>query len=107
MAEIIDGRAIARQLDDKTKGEVDAMVAAGMPRPGLTVILVGDDGASQVYVRRKIKGCEKVGINSFEERLPAETTQEELLALIDRLNADPKVHGMHWQAPLPHHIAHP
>src|SRR5690606_41950744 len=107
MAEIIDGRAIARQLDDKTKAEVDAMVAAGKPRPGLTVILVGDDGASQVYVRRKIKGCEKVGINSFEERLTAETTQDELLTLIDRPNADPKDHGMHWQAPLPHHIAHP
>ena len=104
MADIIDGRAIARQLDDQTKGEVDAMVAAGQPRPGLTVILVGDDGASQVYVRRKIKGCEKVGITSFEERLPADTTQEALLALIDRLNADPKVHGILCQVPLPSHI---
>ena len=104
MADIIDGRTIARQLDDQTKAEVDAMVAAGQPRPGLTVILVGDDGASQVYVRRKIKGCEKVGINSFEERLPADTTQEALLALIDRLNADPKVHGILCQVPLPSHI---
>lgn len=104
MAEIIDGKAIARQLDEKTKAEVDALVAAGKPRPGLTVILVGDDGASQVYVRRKIKGCEKVGINSFEHRLPAETTQDELLALIDQLNADPQVHGILCQVPLPKHI---
>lgn len=104
MAAVIDGRAVARQLDEKTKAEVDALVAAGKPRPGLTVILVGDDGASQVYVRRKIKGCEKVGINSSEHRLPADTSQEELLALIDRLNADPEVHGILCQVPLPAHI---
>ena len=60
MADIIDGRAVARDLDEKTKARVDALVAAGHPRPGLTVILVGEDGASQVYVRRKIKACEKV-----------------------------------------------
>ncbi len=104
MADIIDGRAVARQLDDKTKAEVDAMVAAGKPRPGLTVILVGDDGASQVYVRRKIKGCEKVGIRSSEHRLPADTSQEDLLALIDQLNNDPEVHGILCQVPLPSHI---
>jgi methylenetetrahydrofolate dehydrogenase (NADP+)/methenyltetrahydrofolate cyclohydrolase len=104
MAAVIDGRAIARQLDEKTKAEVDALVAAGKPRPGLTVILVGDDGASQVYVRRKIKGCEKVGIVSSEHRLPADTTQAELLALIEQLNADPKVHGILCQVPLPPHI---
>jgi methylenetetrahydrofolate dehydrogenase (NADP+)/methenyltetrahydrofolate cyclohydrolase len=104
MADIIDGKAVARRLDDKTKAEVDALVGSGGPRPGLTVILVGDDGASQVYVRRKIKGCEKVGILSFEERLPATTSQDELLALIERLNADPKVHGILCQVPLPDHI---
>ena len=104
MADIIDGRAVARQLDDKTKAEVDAMVAAGKPRPGLTVILVGDDGASQVYVRRKIKGCEKVGIRSSEHRLPADTSQEDLLALIEQLNNDPEVHGILCQVPLPPHI---
>lgn len=104
MADIIDGKAIARQLDDRTKAEVDALVAAGKPRPGLTVILVGDDGASQVYVRRKIKGCEKVGIRSSEHRLPADTSQEDLLALIDQLNNDPEVHGILCQVPLPQHI---
>jgi len=104
MAQIIDGKAVARQLDEKTKAEVDALVAAGKPRPGLTVILVGDDGASQVYVRRKIKGCEKVGIRSSEHRLPADTSQADLLALIDRLNKDPEVHGILCQVPLPPHI---
>ena len=104
MAEIIDGRAIARELDDKTKAEVDALLAAGKPRPGLAVVLVGHDGASEVYVRRKIKGCEKVGIRSFEHRLPAETSQAALLTLIARLNADPEVHGILCQVPLPAHI---
>ena len=104
MADIIEGKAIARALDEQTKARVDALVAAGHPRPGLTVILVGEDGASQVYVRRKIKACEKVGINSTEHRLPADTAQAELLALIDRLNADPQVHGILCQVPLPAHI---
>ncbi len=104
MADIIDGRAIARQLDERTKAQVDELVAAGHPAPGLTVILVGDDGASQVYVRRKIKACEKVGIRSSEHRLPADTTQEDLLALIDTLNKDPEVHGILCQVPLPDHI---
>ncbi len=104
MAQIIDGKAIARQLDEKTKAEVDALVAAGKPRPGLTVILVGNDPASEVYVRRKMKGCEKVGIRSTEHRLPAETSQDALLTLIARLNADPEVHGILCQVPLPEHI---
>ncbi len=104
MAEIIDGKAISRQLDEKTKAEVDALLAAGKPRPGLTVILVGHDPASEVYVRRKIKGCEKVGIRSSEHRLPIETTQDALLTLIARLNADPEVHGILCQVPLPEHI---
>ena len=104
MAQIIDGRAIARELDEKTKAEVDALVAAGNPRPGLAVILVGHDPASEVYVRRKMEGCEKVGIRSFEHRLPAETSQDALLSLIARLNADPEVHGILCQVPLPPHI---
>ena len=104
MAEIIDGRAIARQLDEKTKAQVDEMVATGMPRPGLTVILVGNDGASEVYVRRKIKACERTGIRSSEHRLPADTSQEEVLALIEQLNADPEVHGILCQVPLPEQI---
>ncbi len=104
MAEIIDGKKIASQLDDRTKTQVDEMIAAGMERPGLAVILVGADPASQVYVGRKIKACEKVGINSSEYRLPAETSQDELLALIARLNADPSVHGILCQVPLPRQI---
>ena len=104
MAEIIDGRAVARKLDEETKAEVDAMVAAGMPRPGLAVVLVGNDPASEVYVGRKLKKSQEVGIRSFEHRLPAETTQEALLALIARLNADSEVHGILVQVPLPEHI---
>lgn len=104
MAQLIDGKAVANALDEKTKAQVDEMVAGGMIRPGLTVILVGDDGASQVYVRRKIKACQKVGIVSTEHRLPADTSQEELLALVDRLNKDPEVHGILCQVPLPAHI---
>jgi len=104
MARIIDGKAVAARLDDTTKAQVDEMVAAGMIRPGLTVILVGDDGASQVYVRRKIKSCEKVGIVSTEHRLPADAPQEQVLALIALLNADPTVHGILCQVPLPAHI---
>lgn len=104
MAQIIDGKAVANRLDEKSKAEVDAMIAAGMQRPGLAVILVGDDGASQVYVRRKIKACQKVGITSIERRLPADTSQEDLLALVHELNNDPTVHGILCQVPLPEHI---
>ena len=104
MAQVIDGKAVARELDEKTKAQVDEMLAAGLPRPGLAVVLVGEDGASQVYVRRKMKACEKVGIRSIEHRLPAETSQHALLTLIARLNADPEVHGILVQVPLPRHI---
>ncbi|MCL6250318.1 bifunctional methylenetetrahydrofolate dehydrogenase/methenyltetrahydrofolate cyclohydrolase FolD [Altererythrobacter sp. KTW20L] len=104
MAELIDGKAVANSLDEKTKAQVDEMVAAGMQRPGLAVILVGDDGASQVYVRRKIKACQKVGVTSIERRLPADTSQEDLLAIVHEMNADPAIHGILCQVPLPDHI---
>ena len=104
MAQVIDGRAVARELDAKTARAVEEMVEAGQPRPGLAVVLVGEDAASQIYVRRKIKSCETVGIRSFEHRLPAETSQDALLALIARLNADPQVHGILCQVPLPPQI---
>ncbi len=81
MAEIIDGRAIARKLDEETKAAIDAMVAAGGPRPGLAVVLVGTDPASEVYVARKLKKSQEVGIRSFEHRLPEATTQDALLTL--------------------------
>ena len=104
MAEKIDGRAIARALDEKTKQQVDELTAAGHPAPGLCVILVGEDGASQVYVRRKIKACENVGIRSIEHRLDANTSQKELLDLIGALNNDDSIHGILCQVPLPDHI---
>jgi methylenetetrahydrofolate dehydrogenase (NADP+)/methenyltetrahydrofolate cyclohydrolase len=102
--ELIDGTALARAVDEHTRADVAALVAGGGPRPGLAVVLVGDDPASQVYVRRKIKGCAAVGITSFEHRLPATTTQDELMAVIANLNADPQVHGILCQVPLPAHI---
>jgi len=104
MGEIIDGRAIARELEEQTKAEVDALVAAGQTRPGLAVILVGDDPASDVYVSHKVKASARVGVRSFENRLPASTSQDELLALIARLNADDAVNGILCQVPLPKHI---
>ena len=104
MAEKIDGRTIARAIEEQTRAEVEALVAMGKNRPGLTVILVGEDPASDVYVTHKVKACERVGMRSTEHRLPAGTTQEELLALIDRVNKSPHVHGILVQVPLPDHI---
>jgi methylenetetrahydrofolate dehydrogenase (NADP+) / methenyltetrahydrofolate cyclohydrolase len=104
MTQVIDGKALAASVDEDTAAEVAALVAAGGPRPGLAVVLVGEDPASQVYVRRKIAGCRKVGIASFERLLPADTAQEDLLAVIAELNADPQVHGILCQVPLPPHI---
>ncbi len=104
MADLIDGRAVARKLDEQTKAQIDALIAAGAPRPGLAVVLVGSDPASEVYVGRKLKKSTEVGIRSFEHRLPENTTQDALLTLITRLNADPEVHGILVQVPLPKHI---
>ena len=104
MADIIDGRAVARQLEQETAAQVKAMVEAGGPQPGLAVILVGNDPASEVYVGRKLKKSAEVGIKSIEHRLPQDTTQEDLLALIAQLNGDPEVHGILCQVPLPPHI---
>ncbi|MBO1924598.1 bifunctional methylenetetrahydrofolate dehydrogenase/methenyltetrahydrofolate cyclohydrolase FolD [Thiomicrorhabdus sp. 6S3-12] len=103
-AQILDGKAIAAELRESIRQEVDRQVAAGNSRPGLAVILVGEDPASQVYVRNKKIACEKAGFNDVSEVLPAETTQEEVLALIDKLNADPEVHGIIVQLPVPDHI---
>ena len=100
-ARILDGRRIADTLLDSLKAQVDARVTAGKSRPGLAVVLVGGDPASQSYVRNKRRAAEKVGIEAFDFDLPAGTTEDELLALIDRLNADPKVHGILVQLPLP------
>ncbi|MDE1916653.1 MAG: bifunctional methylenetetrahydrofolate dehydrogenase/methenyltetrahydrofolate cyclohydrolase FolD [Sphingomonadales bacterium] len=101
MAQIIDGKALAaRLMEDTQQGVADIVAATGAP-PGLAVVLVGADPASEVYVGRKISQCRKAGITSIEHRLPADTAETELLALIDRLNADPAIHGILVQLPLP------
>ena len=100
MAIIIDGKATAKKLRQQVAAQ-----AAQLPRkPGLAVILVGEDPASQIYVRNKEKDCALCGFESFETRLPAETTQEALLDKIAQLNADPAVDGILVQLPLPRHI---
>ncbi len=103
-AQIIDGKAIAAQLRQDIKQRVDARKAKGLRAPGLAVVLVGENPASQVYVGSKRKGCEETGILSLAHDLPAETSQEEVLALIDQLNDDPTVDGILVQLPLPDHI---
>ena len=102
-AKIIDGKAIALQMQDEMKSDVEELVAKGVT-PRLDVVLVGEDPASQVYVRNKGLACERIGIASDTHRLPAETTQEDLLKLIDDFNNDSKVHGILVQLPLPNHI---
>jgi methylenetetrahydrofolate dehydrogenase (NADP+)/methenyltetrahydrofolate cyclohydrolase len=102
-AKIIDGKEVAASLRRELKTRVAALSRAGIV-PGLAVILVGEDPASAVYVRNKIHACEAVGIRSFSHRLDASTTTAELVALIERLNADPQVHGVLVQLPLPKHI---
>ncbi len=100
-ARILDGRRIADELLDGLKMQVDARVAAGKRRPGLAVVLVGQDPASQSYVRNKRRAAAKVGIEAMDIDLPAGTSEADLLALIDTLNADPAVHGILVQLPLP------
>ena len=103
-ARLLDGRKISDALLGELAGRVARRVAAGRPAPGLAVVLVGDDPASSVYVRNKRRACERVGFLSFDYDLPAATPQAELVALIDRLNEDPAVHGILLQLPLPPHI---
>lgn len=100
-ARLLDGKRIADALLDDLAKRVDARLAAGKPRPGLAVVLVGEDAASAVYVRNKRKACRKVGIEAFDFDLPAGTSESELAQLIDRLNADPAIHGILVQLPLP------
>lgn len=100
MADIIDGKAFAINL----RAAIAAEVATLPYQPGLAVVLVGDDPASRVYVSNKAKQTVEVGMRSFEHRLPADTTQADLLALVQKLNADPAVHGILVQLPLPKHL---
>lgn len=102
-AQLIDGTAIGKAMRGELAGEIAALGAKGV-QPGLAVVLVGENPASQVYVRMKGKACEEAGMHSETIRLPAETSEAELLAVVDRLNADPRIHGMLVQLPLPKHV---
>ena len=102
-AEIIDGKKIAEQLRSQLKEEVAKLKQKGIT-PGLGVILVGEEAASQSYVRAKERTCEQIGIYSDDNRLPADTTQQKLIALINRMNAEAKINGILVQLPLPKHI---
>lgn len=103
-AKILDGKAAAERLHSRIQEQVQQRLGRGLRRPGLAVILVGDDPASSVYVGKKRKLCEQVGFISRGHDLGSGTSQTELLALIDELNADPAIDGILVQLPLPHHI---
>ena len=106
-ATIINGKEVASQLRRDIAGMVRARAEQGRMCPGLAVILVGEDAASKVYVRSKIKACEEAGFLSRSFRLAADTSQQVLLALIDELNEDPQIHGILVQLPLPDHMRVP
>jgi methylenetetrahydrofolate dehydrogenase (NADP+)/methenyltetrahydrofolate cyclohydrolase len=103
-AQLIDGRRLAAEVKSGVRRSIDAAVALVRRRPGLAVVKVGNDPASAVYVRGKRRACEEVGINSFAYDLPADTSEAQLLALIDELNRDERVDGILVQLPLPEHI---
>ena len=103
-AKIISGKQIAEEMRAEMKVEIEELKSKHNIVPGLTVVLVGEDPASQVYVRNKKKSCEQIGINSVEHKLPADTPEDELLALVDKLNNDEAVHGILVQLPLPKQI---
>ena len=101
---IIDGKAVAASVNENTRLRVEALRRKGFRAPGLAVVLVGSDPASQVYVRNKVNTCAKIGINSFMEQLPDDACQEQVLNLIKRLNADDAVDGILVQSPPPPQI---
>lgn len=103
-ADLLDGKVLSQQLQSELAEEVARFKAAGGATPCLAAVLVGDDPASDVYVRNKRRGCERVGIDSVLHRLPAATSLADLVALVARLNADAAVHGILVQLPLPPHI---
>lgn len=100
---IIDGKVVSAALERETAQRVEALRARGVT-PGLAVVLVGEDPASQSYVTMKERDCERLGIRSFDTRLPADTPQDELDAVIEAYNADPQVHGILVQQPFPRHL---
>jgi methylenetetrahydrofolate dehydrogenase (NADP+)/methenyltetrahydrofolate cyclohydrolase len=101
---IIDGKAIAADVRREVREECDRLAARGKRRPGLAVVLVGDDPASRIYVRNKRMACEECGFVSVSHDLPHSATQTELVSLIERLNSDPAIDGILVQVPLPDHI---
>ena len=103
-AAIIDGKAFAATVREKVAAQVATLKADHGVTPGLAVVLVGEDPASEVYVRNKGKQTVEVGMNSYEHKMDADTTEEALLAVIDKLNNDPAVHGILVQLPLPDHL---
>jgi methylenetetrahydrofolate dehydrogenase (NADP+)/methenyltetrahydrofolate cyclohydrolase len=103
-AQILDGKALAQTMQAEIAAQVADQVRDGGPRPGLAAVRVGNDPASEVYVRNKIKACEKAGIASFYHHLPDATSQAALLQLVAKLNSDPAVHGILVQLPLPKQI---
>jgi 5,10-methylene-tetrahydrofolate dehydrogenase/methenyl tetrahydrofolate cyclohydrolase len=100
-ATLIDGKAIAEKLREEVKQRVEERAAKGLPMPGLATVLVGENPASKVYVRMKHKACEEAGIISIGHTLPADASQEEVETLVGKLNADPAIHGILVQLPLP------
>ena len=104
MSELIDGKKVSEDTRAEIAKGVEELKKSSGITPGLAAVLVGDDPASEIYVRNKRKACEKVGIYSEEHKLPEETTEEELLALVNRLNNDDNIHGILVQLPLPDHI---
>ena len=104
MATLINGKEISQKVRGEVKLETEAFKKETGITPGLAVILVGDDPASKIYVGNKKKACDEVGFNSFEYILPESTEQGKLISLIEKLNADPSVHGILCQLPLPKHI---
>jgi 5,10-methylene-tetrahydrofolate dehydrogenase/methenyl tetrahydrofolate cyclohydrolase len=103
-AEIIDGKAIAAALKEELKEKVAQRVAQGKPVPGLATVLIGENPASQVYVRMKKRNCEKIGIRSFSIELPGDITQEEAEQAVRDLNENPEINGILVQLPLPSHL---
>lgn len=102
---VIDGKRVADDIVNEVHEEVQTLCNAGYAAPGLAVVLVGDDPASGVYVRNKIKRAEQAGIHSIEKRLPADTSQETLDAVVEELNQNENVHGILVQLPLPKHLS--
>jgi len=104
MSELIDGKKVSEVTRAEIAKGIEELKSSSGITPGLAAVLVGDDSASEIYVRNKRKACEKVGIYSEEHKLPAETTEEELLELVNKLNNDDKIHGILVQLPLPDQI---